>query len=213
MKFEESVALVVGADTAVGAAIVRGLLAREAVKVYAISKASGSSRLDPSALARELADVTLLIHCMVAVEPGASALAGADLQTLALIEAFAPGLAANGGGAVVNVLPVLRAGHAGDDLSPEVSGYAVDWMLAEALHRQLAAQKTLFQHFRVQLVVGCSDQSLDDQRALAGHIAMRVLNQIDPDDRFDRGNSAGRFGQPIPAPFRTGSRHASEHDD
>ena len=190
MKVEESVALVVGADTTVGAAIVRGLLAREAVKVYAISTASGSGQLAPGALARELADVTLLIHCKVAVDSGASALAGADLHTLKLIEAFAPGLAANGGGAVLSVLPVLRAESAGDDTSPEISGYAVDWMLAEALHRQLAAQRTLFQHFRVQLVVGSSDQSLDDQRALAGHIAMRVLNQIE-----------------------TGSKHASEHDD
>jgi NAD(P)-dependent dehydrogenase (short-subunit alcohol dehydrogenase family) len=50
MKLAGCVALVVGADSGVGAAIVRGLLARDAVKVYAASNDPGSGRPQPGAV-------------------------------------------------------------------------------------------------------------------------------------------------------------------
>lgn len=210
MKLGGSVALVVGADSAVGAAIVRGLLARGAVKVYAASNDAGSERLHPGAvpltvvdlarpapagaLARELTDVTLLVNCLVAVQHSASSLAGADIQvlggrsppvrrTLKLINAFAPVLAANGGGAVVNLLSVLCADQALNGTTPRVRRRTVDSTLADSLRDRLAGQQTQLLYFRAQLAVGSGDQGLDDQGALAGHVAMRVLDQLEACDR------------------------------
>jgi hypothetical protein len=138
--------------------------------------------------------VTLLVNCLVAVRHSASSLAGADLQslgrqspavgrTLKLIDAFAPVLAANGGGAVVNLLSVLWADQPLDDTTPKVSRRTVEWTLADGLRDRLAAQQTQLLYFRAQLVVGSGDQVLDDQRALAGHVAMRVLDQLEAGDR------------------------------
>jgi NAD(P)-dependent dehydrogenase (short-subunit alcohol dehydrogenase family) len=211
VKLEGSVALVVGADSAVGAAIVRGLLTRDAVKVYAAASESGGGRPQPGAvpltlnlarpahagaLARELADVNLLVNCMVAVQHSASSLAGSAIQplgrrlppvgrTLNLINAFAPVLAANGGGAVANVLSVLYVDQPLDDSTPTARQGTVDWMLADGLRGRLAAQQTQLLYFRAQLAVGSRDQVLDDQRALAGHVAMRVLDRLEAGDRPD----------------------------
>lgn len=212
MKLKGSVVLVVGADSAVGAAIVRGLLVRDAAKVYTASNDQGGDRPQPgaapltvdlahrphvSALARELADVTMLVNCMVAVQQSTSALAGVDIpsldqhspamgRTLKLIDAFAPVLAANGGGAVADVLTVLSAGQPLYDSTPRASRDTVDWVLAEGLRGRLAMQQTRLLYFRAQLVVGRDEEVLDDQRTLAGHVAMRVLDQLEADERPDQ---------------------------
>jgi NAD(P)-dependent dehydrogenase (short-subunit alcohol dehydrogenase family) len=182
MKLEGAVPRVVGADSAVGAAIVRGLLARDALKVHTVSNEPVASGQQPGAvpltvdlsrpaqadaLARELPDATLLVNSMVAVPHGASSLAGSDIQppgrrwpplgrTLNLIDAFAP-------------------------------------VLADSLRDRLAAQQTQqLLDFRAQLAVGSGDQVLDDQRALAGHVATRVLDGL-------------------PGRFSAGGRQTSEH--
>lgn len=192
MKIEGSVAMVVGADSAVGAAIVRGLHARNAAKVYTASHDPGDERLQADTI--PLADVTLLVNCMVAAHPLGVPSPPVG-RTLKLIDAFAPVLAANGGGAVVNVLSVPCVGRPWDDTSPEVARQAVDGTLADGLRGRLAAQQTLLLYFEAQLALGSGDQVLDDQCALAGHVAMRVLDQIEARDRPDGNNGSSWFGK------------------
>lgn len=218
MMLAGSVALVVGADSAIGAAIVRGLIARDAAKVYADAHVDSSESLPPGAaplvvdiaqkgrageLAQELTDVTLLVNCLVAGQYSDPSPGGADIQALdrrspkvgrALkwIDAFAPVLRANGGGAVVNVLSVLHAEQALGYTVPMSSRPFAEWMLADGLGDRLAEQQTQLLFFSAQLVVGRGEQVLDDQRALAGHIAQRLLNQLEADHRPDGGVALGR---------------------
>lgn len=218
MKLEGSVALVVGADNAVGAAIVRQLAARGAFKVY-------SALTDGAcALAQELDDVTLLVNCLVAVQHGASALAGADIQPLGrasspagraleLVDAFAPVLAAKGGGAVVNVLSVLCADPPLQDPTSVVSRCDVDWTLSDGLRRRLTSQRTEVLYLRAELAVGSGDQLLGDQRALAGYLATRVLDQLEAAGQPDGDNGSRWSDETTPLLFGEGRRQRSELSD
>lgn len=205
MKIAGAVALVSGTDSAVGAAVVRGLLARGASKVYADApldrceiSLSGAVPLFVDigkqaravTLARELTDVTLLVNCLLAKHDSASTPDGTDQQdrdqhtptvgrTLKLIDAFAPVLSANGGGAVVNLVCTLHVDNLADDTSLIPSRPLSTWMLAEGLRDRLAAQQTQLFFLGAQLAVSRGVQALDDQRALAGHVALRLLHQLE----------------------------------
>ncbi|UJW81168.1 hypothetical protein [Hydrogenophaga sp. SL48] len=212
MKLEGAVALVFGADSALGAAVVRGLFARGVAKVYADAPLESCeislSRSVPlfvdigkqaraATLARDLTDVTLLVNCLVAEHSIASPHEGSDQpalhpqgptvgRTLKLIDAVAPVLAANGGGAIVNVMSVLHADQLSATKAPTNARPLAEWMLADGLQGRLAAQRTQLLFFGAQLVVGAGEQMLDDQRALAAHIATRMLHQLDAGDGHDR---------------------------
>jgi NAD(P)-dependent dehydrogenase (short-subunit alcohol dehydrogenase family) len=131
MNVKGSVALVTGANRGLGAALVRGLLAAGAKTVHGAARSPYEPttpgerpvQLDVTdadrvaAIARELSDVDLVIN-NAGVFHGSDPLSAdletalrADLETnlfglLAVSRAFAPVLAANGGGALVNVLSV-----------------------------------------------------------------------------------------------------------
>lgn len=238
MKLDGAVALVVGADSAVGAAIVHGLIARDVAKVYAASfdltrvqlqSSAGLLRPEPDqstdagSLALDLHDVTLLVVSMVAVPLGTSSLGGSDIQplgrrmpplgrTMNLIDAFAPVLAINGGGAVVNVLSVLCSDQPAAEATPKIDHRAVDWMLADSLRGRLAAQRTQLLYFQAQLALGGADRALGDQRALALHVATRVLGRLEDGVLRDRtyGISHPHGSTPM---TRTGRRHTHEHTD
>lgn len=208
MRLKGAVALVVGAGSAVGTAVVRGLLARDVAKVYADAQCkhfdtwpTGATPLwvdlerrgNIGALARELSDVNLLINCLLLGPNGAPSDEGADAQgshrrsptvsrTLKLIDAFASVLSANGGGAVVNVLCALHSG----DTVPTPSRPLAEWMLSNNLQDRLAAQQTQLLFFGAQLVVVPGFQELGDKSALAGHVAMRLLDQLDPETALNR---------------------------
>jgi NAD(P)-dependent dehydrogenase (short-subunit alcohol dehydrogenase family) len=166
MKIRDSVAFVTGANRGLGLAFTRELLAAGARKVYAASRKPASIglpgvcpvRLDVTVpeqiadAARECADVNLLIN-NAGIALGTSLMsshsieaARAELETnflapLAMSQAFAPVLARNGGGSIVNVLSVLSWLNL-----PQAATYSVSkaaaWSLTNGLRGELRAQGT-----------------------------------------------------------------------
>jgi NAD(P)-dependent dehydrogenase (short-subunit alcohol dehydrogenase family) len=164
MQIEGSTALVTGANRGLGRRFAEELVARGA-KVYAGARHPESVDLagvtpialditDPVSVAAAAAatgDVSLLIN-NAGSSTGASLLDGSldDIKleldthffgTLAVTRAFAPQLAAAGGGAVLNVLSVLSWVS-----FPAVGAYsaakAAEWSLTNALRQELAGQGT-----------------------------------------------------------------------
>ncbi|GAA5065603.1 NAD(P)-dependent dehydrogenase (short-subunit alcohol dehydrogenase family) [Thermocatellispora tengchongensis] len=163
MNIHGATALVTGANRGIGRHLAAQLVERGA-KVYATARRPESIDLDGvevlaldisdpdsvSAAARVAGDVNLLVNN---AGIGGGALLG-DLQavraaldvnfwgTLSMARAFAPVLAANGGGAIVNM-----ASSASWFVFPGSSAYAVSkaavWSMSKALRQELAGQGTL----------------------------------------------------------------------
>lgn len=209
MKIQGSVALVTGTHHAFGAAMVRALLARGAAKVHVATRGAGCTTqagalpvmLDVTrpvqmrARAREIRDVTLLVNSIVHLEVGHSLLVVPQL-----VDAFAPVLAANGGGAVVNVLSVLNTDapwHPGDS---DGASESTDRLLGDGLRGRLAAQGTALLFLRATLVDAGSDDGSQGHWTLADHVARRVLDALEaggrtasgPPDATQRADAFGR---------------------
>lgn len=166
MHIKNSVVLVTGANRGLGQAFVNALLAAGAAKVYAAARDPASITLkgveplkldvtnpaDVAAAAASCADVSLLINnagiargspFMVAHSADA---ARAELETnffgpLAMAQAFAPVLAANGGGAIVSVLSVLSWINLNGAATYSASKSAA-WSLTNGLRNELRSQGT-----------------------------------------------------------------------
>ncbi len=167
MNIEGAVVLVTGANRGLGAEYVRQLLDRGAAKVYAGARSPESvtnagaiplkldvtSAADIQAAVEQCSDLTMLIN-NAGVVIGSRVLADNSLENAKaefetnvwgpfnLSKSFAPVLAANGGGAVVNVLSAVSWMSI-----KEVATYAMSksaaWSLTNALRLELARQGTL----------------------------------------------------------------------
>ena len=167
MKIKDSVVFVTGANRGLGAAYARLALARGARKVYAAARRIDSVSLhgvtpvrldvtDPAqvaAAAAVAADATIVINnAAIALPGGIASPAATDalhrqfdtnlFGMLAVSQAFAPVLQANGGGAMLNMLSALSWINA-----PALGGYCVAkaaaWGLTNALRNELRGQGTL----------------------------------------------------------------------
>ncbi len=166
MKIQDSVALVTGANRGLGLAFVRALLAGGARKVYAAARDPASVKLSgvlpvrldvtrPAEIdgaARGLSDVTLLVN-NAGVLRGSGFLASggvdalrSEMETnffgpLLLSRAFAPILAGNGGGAIINVLSALSWVSLPTSSTYSASKAAA-WSLSNGLRNELRGQGT-----------------------------------------------------------------------
>ena len=165
MEIRDSVALVTGGNRGIGAAIAKALLAAGASRVYLGTRVpvAPSERVVPIYLdvtdsraiavaAESCKGVSILVNNagVIAAQPvlGPS-LEGSELEMrvnyfglLAMCRAFAPILARNGGGAIVNVLSIFS--HVS---WPPVAGYsaskAAAYSATQAIRNELAPQGTL----------------------------------------------------------------------
>jgi NAD(P)-dependent dehydrogenase (short-subunit alcohol dehydrogenase family) len=166
LNIEGSVALVTGANRGIGRAIARALLEHGA-KVYAGAR-NPSSITDPElipvklditdaadvAAAAALCDDTSIVINNAGIATGTSPLSGATLDEarrelevnylgpLAVSRAFAPVLAANGGGALVNVLSVM-SWIALPQAGTYAAAKAAAWSMTNSLRTMLRGQGTL----------------------------------------------------------------------
>ena len=225
MQIEGAVALVTGANRGIGKAFADALVEYGAAKVYAGARdprTISDPRLTPlrldvtdaeqvAAAAEQASDVTIVVN---------NAGVGGDTQlfegsfdgaryelevnylgTWAVSRAFAPVLARNGGGALVNMLSV--ASWASMALAP---GYAASksaqWSLTNALRAALREQGTLVAGVHVGFVDTDLTERFDAPKIPAAVVAAETMRGLLADaeeilvDDFTRAVKAGLAGAP-----------------
>ncbi|MFB2583421.1 SDR family oxidoreductase [Herbiconiux liukaitaii] len=174
MNIAGSVALVTGANRGIGRSFVDELLERGAAKVYAAVRRPESVNvgdftdprvevlrldlLDQASItdaAAHATDLTLLVN-NAGITTGANLLGENDLEglrreldthlfgTLGVIRAFAPVLAANGGGAIVDIHSAL-SWFSTTGANAYAVAKAAEWAMTNGVRLELAAQGTLVQ--------------------------------------------------------------------
>ncbi|MCP2072606.1 UNVERIFIED_ORG: NAD(P)-dependent dehydrogenase (short-subunit alcohol dehydrogenase family) [Pseudomonas lini] len=205
MQIKGSVALVTGANRGLGKAFVQALLAAGAAKVYAAARDPATLEAQPNvvpikldvtrpediaAVAESAPDLTLLIN-----NAGISGFEGKDqdsnslttlrheLETnavapLATSLAFAPILAANGGGVIVNMHSALSWVNLPGTLTYSASKAAA-WSLTNGLRLQLAAQGTLVVGVHVAFVDTDMTRGIEGvPKASPQDVVQRVLDGV-----------------------------------
>jgi NAD(P)-dependent dehydrogenase (short-subunit alcohol dehydrogenase family) len=203
MKLDNATVLVTGANRGIGLAFAKAALARGARKVYAgarnpagISlpgvtplKLDVTSADDVAAAARAAADATLVINnAGIAVtgsftSPDAEEVLRRHFETnvlgvLRVSQAFAPVLARNGGGALLNVASI-----ASWISGPLLANYAVSkaavWSLSNGLRNDLRAQGTQVLTLHMGFVDTDLTHGIDMPKSTPQAVVARALDALE----------------------------------
>lgn len=206
MKLENAVVLVTGANRGLGLAFAKEALARGAHKVYAAARNPGSITLegvipvkldvtnkdDIAKLVEQCSDLTLLINNAGVAELGAILADDAEsmlrrqLETnlygpLRLTQSFAPVLANNGGGGIINVLSI-----ASWITGPLLATYSVTksaaWSMTNAVRQELAAQQTQVLGLHVGFIDTDLTKGLDVPKVSAEQVVGRTFDALEAGD-------------------------------
>jgi len=203
MKIEGSVVIVTGANRGLGAEYVRQLLDKGAAKVYAAArniesvsnseavpvKLDVTSQTDIDALVQTCGDVTMLINNAGAIvgsrilAENALENAKAEMDTnvwgpFNLSRAFAPILASNGGGAIVNVLSAVSWMTIKDAATYAMSKSAA-WSLTNGLRLELARQGTLVVAVHPAFIDTDMAAGVDMPKTTPHQVVERALNGVE----------------------------------
>ena len=198
-------ALVTGANRGLGKAFTQALLERGAVKVYAGARDPGTVEVtdtrvvpvrlditnpdDVAAAARDCSDVSLLINNAGAMlqtpflsAPDTSA-ARTEMETnyfgtLAMARAFAPVLAAAGGGALVNILSVV-SWYASPFNASYCASKSAQWALTNALRVELRGQDTLVVGVHAGWIDTDMADTVQDSKISPREVAAQTLDAIE----------------------------------
>lgn len=204
MHIKNSVVFITGANRGLGLAFARAALAAGAAKVYGAARDPATITLTgvtPVALdvtdakqveaaAAACGDVTLVIN-NAGISRGATLLGSADafdaaraefetnfFGSWAVARAFAPVLAANGGGAIVNVLSALSwlslAGAATYSASKSAA-----WSLSNGLREALRAQGTQVTSLHVAFMETDMTEGIPGQKASPDDVARQTLAGVE----------------------------------
>ncbi|GAB4584921.1 SDR family oxidoreductase [Nocardia sp. IFM 10818] len=203
VKIDGSTAFVTGANRGLGRAIARALAERGAATVYAGVRDRSTvtdpdliavqlDTTDPAAVAAAAArcgDTTLLINNAGISRPGGITAATTfdtareEMETnyfgtLRMSQAFAPILAANGGGALVNVLSVLAWASL-----PAVPAYCASksaaWSLTNGLRMALREQGTLVVGVHASFIDTDMAARVDFPKSSPAEVAAAILDAVE----------------------------------
>lgn len=232
MHIENSVAFVTGANRGLGLALVHALLAKGARRVYAGVRDPASIVIpgvvavrldvtDPAQVAEAAAacgDVDLLINNAGiadmfdymdpdAIEKGRALFDTNFFGVVSMSQAFTPVLAANGGGALVNILSVASWVNAAP-LSLYAASKSAAWGFTNGLRTALAAQATLVAGVHVGFMDTDMTDGIDLPKTSPAAVAATILAGIEAElteivaDEISavvkRGLSEGIYLAPLP---------------
>ncbi|MBO3749259.1 SDR family oxidoreductase [Streptosporangiaceae bacterium NEAU-GS5] len=206
MKIDGSVALVTGANRGLGRAFARELLARGAAKVYGAARDPSTVTepgVEPVALditdaakveevAGRYADVDLLVN-NAGVSKYSQFIGAPDLSaarqemetnyfgTLGMCRAFAPGLKANGGGAIVNMLSVASF-YGSPFLSSYAASKSAEWSLTNSIRIELSRQGTLVVGVHAGYIDTDMTAEIDAPKSTPETVAQQTFTAVEADE-------------------------------